>query len=358
MAEDAYTLLDPDRYNESPYKYEHEDNDEVTKAIPIVGKLPNSDDLEKTIAAEPTKPVKTVPENQTDQAKPIAKPKKQKKRKKWLFILIFAAIFTLVVVATAFAIYPNLFRVAEVTIPDVIEEPADEARQKLEDLNLTVDIQEVDDDSVDAGLVASQNPRAGSKVKEGSTVRLQVSGEEEEITLEDYTGLPIEQAERLLEQLNVNVERVTRENNEETEGTVLSQTPTSGSSIVPSTTTVFLTYAIESQIRLMNLEGETEDAARAYFNDVGLRGRFSFEFNDTIAEGKVISQDPEPFEMLDQGSNVEVVVSRGPEEDASGTDPGDEPDDETPVEDEPSRIIEVSQPVEVSEQEQEAWRGF
>lgn len=250
----------------------------------------------------------------------------------------------------------------EVTIPDIIDEPIEEAEQTLEDLRLTVDIQEVEDDSVDSGNVISVNPRVGSSVKEGSTVRVQVSGVEEEITLQDYVDLPIEQAERLLEQLNVTVERVTRESNEKPEGTVISQTPVAGSTIVPSNTPVYLTYAVESQIRLSNLEGETEEEARSYFNNEGLRGRFSFEYSDTIAEGRIISQDPEPFEMLDPGSNVEVVVSRGAEGESPGgtappaTDtPGDdEPDDE----EEPSRVIDVSQPVEVSQQEQEDGKVF
>ncbi|MDQ0206405.1 Stk1 family PASTA domain-containing Ser/Thr kinase [Alkalicoccobacillus murimartini] len=360
MAEDAYTLLDPDRYNESPYQYKMDDSQEVTKAIPIVGHLSDSDDLEKTIAAEPTKPVTVTKEKETEQAKPLAKPPKKKKRKKWLFILIIVAVFTLVAGATAFAVLPNVFRVAEVQIPDVIDEPLEDAQQELEGLNLTVDVQEVDDDSVEPGHVASQNPRAGSTVKEGSTIRLQVSGEEEEITLQDYTGFPIEQAERLLEQLNVNVERVTRDSNEEQEGTVLSQTPESGSAIVPSTTTVYLTYAVESQIRLRNLEGDTEAEARAYFNEYSLRGRFSFEYDDSIAEGRVISQSPEPFEMLDQGSDVEIVISRGPEEDETDPDPVEDPvDEDPPVDDEePSRIIEVSQAIEVSQEEQDAGEVF
>lgn len=362
MEEDAYTLLDPDRSDEVPYAFKKEDDHEVTKAVPIVGKLPESVDLEKTIAAEPTKPVQQMTESKPSQAEPIAKPKKPKKRKKWLIILMLTALFTLVVGATAFAILPSVFRVGEVTIPDIIDEPIEDAEQTLEDLRLTVDIEEVEDDSVDSGHVISVNPRVGSSVKEGSTVRVQVSGTEEEITLQDYVDLPIEQAERLLEQLNVTVERVTRESNEKPEGTVISQTPVSGSTIVPSNTPVYLTYAVKSQIRLSNLEGETEEEARSYFNNEGLRGRFSFEYSDTIAEGRIISQDPEPFEMLDPGSNVEVVVSRGAEGESPGgtappaTDtPGDdEPDDE----EEPSRVIDVSQPVEVSQQEQEDGKVF
>lgn len=360
MAEDAYTLLDSERLNETPYDYQQQEDDEVTKAIPIVGQLPESDDLEKTIAVESTKPVQQTPEK--EQAKPIAAPKKKKKRKKWLVVLILAAIFTLIVGATAFAILPNLFRVAEVQIPDVVDQPVEDAQQELEALNLTVDIQEVDDDSVDAGHVVTQNPRSGSTVKEGSTVRLQVSGEEEEVELGDYEGMPIEQAKRLLELENITVEEVTTENNNVTAGTVIRQTPAAGTAIMPSSDTVYLTYAVESQIRLRNLVGDTEDNARSYFNDENLRGRFSYEYSDSVDQGRIISQEPEPFEMLDPDSDVEVVVSRGQEgTDTSDPDNNDNesPDNNNePDEEEASRIIEVSQPVEVSEEEKAAGEVF
>ncbi|MCL2183230.1 MAG: PASTA domain-containing protein [Chitinispirillia bacterium] len=63
-----------------------------------------------------------------------------------------------------------------------------------------------------------------------------------------------------------------------------------------------------------NLAGMDREAARNKLFGVGLlteeRGR---EFNEEVAEGAVISQFPEPGEMVKKGRKIAVTLSRGPE---------------------------------------------
>ncbi len=62
-----------------------------------------------------------------------------------------------------------------VTIPDVTGDPEDDARDELEDAGFTVTVTRVCSDTVAAGRVISQNPSAGTTVPIGSAINLTVS---------------------------------------------------------------------------------------------------------------------------------------------------------------------------------------
>jgi serine/threonine-protein kinase len=63
-----------------------------------------------------------------------------------------------------------------------------------------------------------------------------------------------------------------------------------------------------------DVRGLEYEAARTKFYGVGLltevRAR---EFDDSVADGKVLSQFPDPGEMVKKGRKIAVTVSRGPE---------------------------------------------
>lgn len=108
----------------------------------------------------------------------------------------------------------------------------------------------------------------------------------EEVELDDYTNFTYSQAERLLTQLDFEVQRQDREDNSVSENTVIAQNPSPGTMVVPAETTIVLTVAIAETIQLDDLRNETEDEVRAYLNSVSLRGTYAREYHEDIAEGR------------------------------------------------------------------------
>lgn len=108
----------------------------------------------------------------------------------------------------------------------------------------------------------------------------------EEVELDDYTNFTYSQAERLLKQLDFEVQRQDREDNSVSENTVIAQNPSPGTMVVPAETTIVLTVAIAETIQLDDLRNETEDEVRAYLNSVSLRGTYEREYHEDIAEGR------------------------------------------------------------------------
>ena len=97
-----------------------------------------------------------------------------------------------------------------IDVPPVAGRRVEDAEQALTSLGLTVDIVEVESDSVDEGLVISQNPDTGATLSTGGVVELTVSTGPPGVEVPDVVGLRVREARKKLEEagFEVEVERV------------------------------------------------------------------------------------------------------------------------------------------------------
>ncbi|GAF12825.1 LOW QUALITY PROTEIN: serine/threonine protein kinase PrkC, regulator of stationary phase [Bacillus sp. JCM 19045] len=354
-------------------------DEDATKELPVIGAFSNDQDLEDTIAipvqsADQAKPeeAQAVTETPSEKAK-SKKGKPKNRKKKWFWIITIALIAIIGAVVMAFTVWSSVFFVEETTVPDVTGYEEAEAREAILSENLDVEVEQVASDELEPGQVVRQDPRGGRVVKEGTSVALFIVASREEVELDDYTNFTYSQAERLLTQLDFEVQRQDREDNSVSENTVIAQNPSPGTMVVPAETTIVLTVAIAETIQLDDLRNETEDEVRAYLNSVSLRGTYAREYHEDIAEGRSISQSPDPLSPLKQGDTVSVVISRGPEPSDEPEPPPEAPeqpagDAEEPIEadpveipseeDEPSSIYRISQSIVVSEEQQAEGNSF
>ncbi|NEU29420.1 Stk1 family PASTA domain-containing Ser/Thr kinase [bacterium LRH843] len=348
MELDVATALNPERQGELPFVAVHDD-DEVTKAIPIIRDTEQFTNLEKTIEVkklEQTGPVST--EENTGN-------KKKGSRKKWLTIIMIAFILIIGSVVAAFTLLPDLFKIDEVKVPDLVEKSYEDAEKELDSLLLTVKREEIEDEVIPKGHVVRQNPQPDSIVKQHAPVTLFVSTGKKEIKIDNYVGMPIDRVESLLTDLDFTVRKTEKETTSEPAGIVLSQDPKEGTMVIADETTIHLTYSVNSQIRLRNLVGEEENSVRSYFKEVNLIGRFHTAYSDTVPAGHVISQVPEPYFMLKESDEVSIVISQGPKPPVH--DPVAPEQNEAP-EKEPTRLYEVNQEIVVEEADREAGKTF
>ena len=75
-----------------------------------------------------------------------------------------------------------------VTMPKVTGMTQEEATSKLEELGLSVEIEEVNDSKVEAGKVIEQNVKENEEVEAGETITLKVSKGVEKVTVPDLSG--------------------------------------------------------------------------------------------------------------------------------------------------------------------------
>ena len=65
-------------------------------------------------------------------------------------------------------------------------------------------------------------------------------------------------------------------------------------------------------VAVPDVDGLTEQLAVRAINDAGLEELVQREADRDVAEGLVVSQDPQPGERIERGNFVTIVVSTGP----------------------------------------------
>ncbi|MGX4669183.1 Stk1 family PASTA domain-containing Ser/Thr kinase [Cerasibacillus sp. JNUCC 74] len=324
--EDALeTALLPSKLNEPVFVAPTEEGEE-TKAIPIITDGVDHSDNEDTIihtANSETKPYQEERKNVKKLDKQLKKqrPKKQKakskkkksKKKKWL--IASALLLLMIAGLTALFLFTDFFKAKDVVVPDVKNMAYNDAVTKLEEAKFTVKQKEVFSDDVEEGYVVNTDPSAGSTLKEGATVTVQVSQGKEKVPFPDYEGEDFDQVKRLLEEEGYEVLDPYEEHSDKPVGEIIDQIqPTADSEVVPSETKVIFRVSIGPEtVSLNNLKGMTEAEASDYLTSNGLEMEKITEYSDTTPKGEVIRQEPETNTELVVGSTVKVYISSGPE---------------------------------------------
>ncbi|MGY4689776.1 Stk1 family PASTA domain-containing Ser/Thr kinase [Salibacterium sp. K-3] len=329
MQQDLDTSLSRERRNEAPLVLPVDE--EATKAVPVIKE--ENGDGGATIQAQ------SDAAGNGEERKEEA-PDAGKKKTRWWKILLFLFFLCFGAAIAAFTILPDLLMADDVDVPDVKNMNEEEAAGALEEAGLQYEAERTADDEVDEGLVISQNPGAGSTVKEDSMVQLYISDGPETKEMPDLNGVSRDRAEDMLEDF-AGIEFTSSETSEYPPDQVMEQDPEAGENVVPRDTTVRLTYSTEHEFSLQNLQGESREAVESYLDSSNLEGTFETEFSSSVSEGNVIEQSPAPYSMVTEGEEISFVISDGPEE---------KPETE---EEPPSEQVEAVIPVEVSDQDRE-----
>src|ERR1700694_5572353 len=97
-------------------------------------------------------------------------------------------------------------------------------------------------------------------------------------------------------------------------GKVISQDPTSGSSVAQGFPVNLVISSGPQMATVPNVEGLTQDAATTAITAAKLTGgTVTQQTSNTVATGKVISQDPPSGNSVAQGAQVNLVISLGPQ---------------------------------------------
>ncbi|EIT85039.1 serine/threonine protein kinase [Fictibacillus macauensis ZFHKF-1] len=302
MMDDLDTALSPHRLHEQRW-HDFDEEKDATRVMPPV-KVPT------TAKPEPVQPVK--------ESSPAKEPSsvERKRRKKW-GILIFLLLLLIGGGTAAAFMMPDLFKVKDVTVPNVVHMRYEDAFDSLTKLKLKVERRDRYSDKEDQGKIVQQDPDGQATVKEGSTIILYVSKGIQKVEMIDVTGMNEKGAKDLLNEKGYEkVETVPVDSEDTPEGEVVSQTPEKGEKVNPAEAQVILRVSKgPSTVRLDNLVGNTKEDVKKYSEQEGLKASFKEAYSDSVDKGKVISQNPTPYSSVAKGSTVTFVISKGKEKD-------------------------------------------
>lgn len=130
-------------------------------------------------------------------------------------------------------------KVTGVSVPDVVGKSEAEAKVALEEEGFSMQKQLQDSDSVEKGMVISQNPLGATTAAKGSAVTVVISSgivEEEGIVMPDFVGKTEEEARVVLGEMGLTIGTVAEEESDTVEkGKIIMQSPAAGGNITKET---------------------------------------------------------------------------------------------------------------------------
>ena len=264
----------------------------------------------------------------------------------WMIVGIVAAIVVFLVGVVFFMtrVLSSTFTPATLyEVPKVVGENYESAAQDTELLGrFTLVVGEtVADEEVEAGTILRQSPEAGSQVGEDVTeITVTISGGPDLIEMVDVTNMEYREAYLKLSGMGLKVATPTYEPSDDVaKDHVISYNPPEGAKLSPGDE-VQLVVSSGPEVKSVvvpNLETLTEEKAKSDIRLSNLSvGETEEVFDDTVPAGYVVGQYPAAGTTVDEGTTVNLQVSKGPDPDkqpqeVEKTITVDLPDSESPV---------------------------
>lgn len=201
---------------------------------------------------------------------------------------------------------------AEISVPPVVGQPLDEARDAIEAAGLSVGQVEMQPDAdFEVDTVMEQTPAAGVEVGAGTPINLVVSSGPEIIILPDLTGETERDATTQLAELGL--KWIIDEIHDDTvpSSVVISTDPVAGTEVLSGDTILLLVSLGPEPVEVPNLFGLSEGDAQVIIDDIGLVLNVSTSTQpvaDPVQDGMIVDQTPAPGSLAFPNDIVTVTL--------------------------------------------------
>ena len=199
--------------------------------------------------------------------------------------------------------------VEKVEVPSLIGQSEAQAVALLVNNNLKSRVRQVPS-TRDTGTVVAQDPKAGTKVEQGSTVWINVSKGQQTFSVPDVTGEDYDQAVGDLQAAGFSANRVDVASTG-TNGTVLSQSPVGGTAAAKGTLVTLRVAKGATTKKVPGVVGKDQATATNMLQDLGFEVNVVEKDTDNPDDdGIVLSQTPRPNGQAKPGALVTITVGR------------------------------------------------
>ncbi len=236
-------------------------------------------------------------------------------------ILKIAALFFLLISIVGAATYFSLTFIIKsedtVVVPNLVGKNVVHVLELLSDLGLNTKISRSEYSAdIPKDYVLSQNPEPGATIKKGRDIQLVLSRGTKKILVPNLTGLPLRQAQIVLEEdglkLNI-ISNTLTENIKKDE--VISQTPSSGTMINrDDSVSLLVSLGIRSESYMMpDIKGLTLNDAIGVIERNGLMlGKIKSQFYENFPLNTIVDQEPLSGYRVTGGTVVNLMINRKP----------------------------------------------
>ena len=138
--------------------------------------------------------------------------------------------------------------------------------------------------------------------------------ETEKVEMIDVTDMTYDEAKSALNKIGLGINNNgTVSSDTIAEGNVAEQDVEEGESVEKNTTINVKLSSGKGEVTVPNVVGSDETSANSTLKASGFKVSTQYEYNDTVAQGKVISQTPEANTSAKEDDTITIVVSQGVE---------------------------------------------
>lgn len=192
----------------------------------------------------------------------------------------------------------------------------EEAKKELTALGLTPEVEYIESDVYEEGVVISADVSVGALVQPGSVVKLTVSSGTSGKLVPETMGLSYAEALHKLETEGFKVNKVEVYSSEIQKDYVISQNPESGTS-APAGSVITLRVSLgeeDTKVRVPQLIGYSEMDATVLLTEAGLAvGTVTEEYSSQVAAGLVSYQSYSVGSFVESGTLIDIKISKGAE---------------------------------------------
>ncbi|ETK34931.1 Stk1 family PASTA domain-containing Ser/Thr kinase [Microbispora sp. ATCC PTA-5024] len=217
----------------------------------------------------------------------------------------------------------------QVKVPSVVNQTKEAAEQALKGAGFKIAYgPEQFSSDVPKGAVISTDPAGEEMADPGATVTVVLSKGEESVTIpDDVLGKSPEEARAELEALGLKVSIVSKASSKP-QGKVFDTNPAPGEKA--SKGDLIRLYVPKDTVEVPSVVGLTLADAKSTLTGAGFKVKTVEQPSDSVPQGNVIDQAPEPGAKLQQGTTITLTVSSGPSQQPTDL-PTDQPTDQTPT---------------------------
>lgn len=229
-----------------------------------------------------------------------------------LIIILGIALFFGAFKLGTFALSKLLGENKVVTVPMLVGDEQEEARRKLEELGLKMEIRSSIESDLPEGYVVKQYYNEGYELKEGATVEVTLSKGGKVVLVPDVTKSTIDAAKIQIEQKGLVFEMVEEFSNDVPSGDIVRQEPKVNEEVAAgSKVTVYVSKGLESGLVVVpNVIGDKEDVAVKAIRDAKLVAEVTTVKDTSKDDGVVVSQSPDPDALRAELETVILVVNK------------------------------------------------
>lgn len=230
------------------------------------------------------------------------------------YAVVAAAGFLLAYLLVALFVFPDSDVAVGVKVPAVVGLPFGDAVKRLASLGLngTLGTSQVSTGSP-ASTVLAQRPAAGLEAQRGTTILLDISAGQQQVTVPSVVGQTQDGAMNELRRAGLAVGQITEQTGDDPRGTVLQLRPDAGQ-IVPAGTTVDLVISGgPDELYMPDVLGRDVTEAKLMLEQLGITlAPMEYDEESPLRRGSVISQLPVAGASLPTGTSVILRIAGKP----------------------------------------------